>query len=278
MHRISDLLWERVHLVAGATGRNKNDAFVELFIAICEQINPKASFEVGAYGAEFSLELKRRVPRIAGFAFEANPYVFRQFKSQMPDGLAYLNQAIGSDTSPKQFHIPKIIPQAGVAVRLPENNRTSSLRIRELKGVEYETITCECSTLDTQHEEIGWPSSVLWIDVEGAIGDVIRGGVRAIERCVQCVMVELEKPSHWAGQWIADDVIKFMERMGFHPLARDFETSWQYNQIFVRQDAMTPRIVKLVDGYLDYIMPKPQTSAQVSPTAVGVAINQGRSS
>lgn len=252
-HRISDLLWERLHLLGGATGRNNNATFVSLFLSICEHLAPAVSLEVGAHEATFSKLVKQKLSHVAAYAFEANPHVFKKFQRQMSEGISYLNQAIGVDESPKEFYIPRSIPQSTGRWHLPQNNLSSSLQRREAEDVEYDVVTCECSTLDRLHENLGWPSSVLWIDVEGAVGEVIRGGIRALDRSVQCAVIELEKSSYWSGQWLAADVVGFMEQMGFHALARDVETSWQYNQIFIKRNLITASIANEVTKYIEGI-------------------------
>lgn len=254
LNGVQDLLWEKLHAIAGASGRDRNAEFRELFLELCCIIGPRASFEVGAREALYSRELTKRLPKTKCYAFEANPYVFERFRTLMPAGLNYVNEAIGCDGSPKQFYIPRTIPRRNGNLKLTKINPTSSLKLRRGAGIEYETVTCNCNTLDVWHERLGWPTSAVWIDAEGATEEVIRGASRALRSSIACVFVEMEKSAGWKDQWLAGDVIAAMESFGFRPLARDCETVWQYNQIFICGRAMSASVVKSVGKYIDRLL------------------------
>ena len=257
LNSVHDLLWEKLHAVAGATGRGQNTGFPELFLDVCELLGPGASFEVGAREALFSSEIKRRRPEISCYAFEANPYVFERFRKGLQPDIKYLNEAIGPDNIPKQFHIPLTIPRPSGDLQLSNTNPTSSLKLRTGSGILYETVTCKCDTLDAWHERVGWPASALWIDAEGATDEVIRGASQALLRSVVCIAIELERSAGWRGQWLAGDVIAELRKVGFHPVARDCEMPWQYNQMFVSERVMTPRILERVRTYVDKLLKTP---------------------
>ena len=251
-----DLLWEKLHLSARATGRNSNSHFVELFLSVCCELPITACFEVGAFEASFSKEMKRRRPELAVYAFEANTEVFRRFRQTMPEGVAYLNEAIGSEEGMCTFHIPVAVTgRRGQVVRPRRGNiRTSSLHAQSSVDVQYESISCKCSTLDAWQARVGWPASAVWIDVEGAAQDVLSGATEALRSGVQCVAIELEKRSFWVNQWLAPDVTGFMGELDFVPLARDMETDWQYNQIFMRKSAISKSVLNLVGEYIDVLL------------------------
>src|ERR1700678_4051107 len=92
LNSVNDVLWEKLHAVAGATGRGKNSGFLELFLEVCGLVAPDASFEVGAREARYSTEIKRRQPEISCHAFEANPYVFERFRKTLRPDITYLNE------------------------------------------------------------------------------------------------------------------------------------------------------------------------------------------
>ena len=261
-----DILWEALHSLTGATGRGNNAPFVELYLNICEQIRPQVSVEIGAREAAFSVKLKSRSPQTQCYAFEANPYVFEQFRNSAKD-VTYLNEAIGAETGTRPFFIPIALPRPGHALTLLRTNPVSSLKLRAVEGVDYEEVSCKCDTLDAWHERLGWPASVLWIDVEGAVADVIGGATRCLSECVRCIFVELEKKATWKDQWLAPDVTAAMTRFGFRPVARDFETAWQYNQIFVRDELVTRSTLTLVQKYVARLMENSRSSDPAPPAA-----------
>jgi hypothetical protein len=80
------------------------------------------------------------------------------------------------------------------------------------------------------------------------------GAKASMQNGVQCVAIELEKRSFWRDQWLASDVAAFMARFDFAPLARDMETGWQYNQIFMRRTAISKSVLKRVGKYIDALL------------------------
>jgi FkbM family methyltransferase len=212
----------------------------------------EAAFEVGAHAAEFSKGLRAIRPNIPIFAFEANTHVYEKFKQTIPTSIRYENIAVGADTSPKQFHILKTSPIAGQKVEFTDVNPASGLKRRVSADATYLTVECPCTTLDLLHDSAPKPSA-LWIDVEGASGDVLVGGWRALLSFVQCAMIEVEERKFWEGQWLANDVREFMARLGFVNVARDLETEHQYNCIFIRQEREDDAMVA-VSNYADYLL------------------------
>lgn len=251
-----DLMWEKLHLSAGATGRNCNSHFVELFLSVCCELAITACFEVGAFEASFSKEIKRRRPELAVYAFEANAEVFRRFRQTIPEGITYLNEAIGSEEGMCMFHIPVAVGGTDGEIVRPRrgNIRTSSLHPQNSDDVEYESVSSKCSTLDAWQAKLGGPPSAVWIDVEGAAKEVLSGGRNALGNSIQCVAIELEKRSFWVDQWLAADVTGFMAELDFVPLARDMETGWQYNQIFIRRSVISKSVLNHVGKYIDVLL------------------------
>jgi hypothetical protein len=108
--------------------------------------------------------------------------------------------------------------------------------------------------LDAWMGELDWPGSALWIDVEGAAKEVLMGARKSLRNGVQCVAIEMEKRSFWADQWLAPDISSFMAEFDFLPLARDMETGWQYNQIFIHRAAISQSVLKVVGNYIDVLL------------------------
>jgi FkbM family methyltransferase len=76
---------------------------------------------------------------------------------------------------------------------LPRENLTSSLRTLNMEKVEYEEVTVSCTSLDRiVSDHPGLTPVSLWIDVEGAAGDVLAGATQALRKDVALVYIELE--------------------------------------------------------------------------------------
>jgi len=61
---------------------------------------------------------------------------------------------------------------------------------------------------------------------------------------------------------MAGEVIGVLRQFGFYPLARDCETSWQYNQMFVSEKVMTGQLLERVGTYVDNILRRPMPEAE----------------
>lgn len=251
MNKVTDFLWRRIHEITGATGRNKNQAFRDLYQKLCVGLRPDWIFEIGAHEALFSRQMSQLLPEAQILAFEANPFVYERFKGQVPKSVAYLNQAVGADTSPKTLFIPRTIPKRDGEISLLRANPISSLKNRVAEGVSYEQVECECTTVDSLLGKANRSSTVaLWIDVEGAAGDVLLGANQSLSSAVVALFVEVETESAWSGQWLAEDVQEYLESRGFVSLARDCETTWQYNEIFIRRELISDDVLNRVGDYM----------------------------
>ncbi len=258
LNKLYDHFWEQLHVITGATGRNKNQAFRDLYKEICVELKPQLFVEIGAHEAGFSKSLASLLTQTKLMAFEANPYVYERFARSMPPTVQYLNKAVGTDESPKTFDIPRVITTRDGEIKLSEHNPVSSLHKRIGAGVTSTEVSCECTTLDRIVAGSGISRNVegvaIWIDVEGAVGDVLFGAHQSLKEDVSAILVELESRASWAGQWLAKEVNDYLALFGFVPIARDCETTWQYNQIYLKQRLVTDRMIGLVDGYIRRIV------------------------
>lgn len=233
---LHNCLWEALLTHAGLTGRDKT-AFLEAFyIEMCVQLEARLCLEVGAHEASGLQRLHKVLPEARLIGYEANPYVHQRFVKRLDPAIEYLNQVVSHDDQPKKLKIPRVMPDRNGQRTLPRENLTSSIRPRTLERVEYEEVTVESTTLDdiiAQHP--GQTPVCLWIDVEGAAGDVLFGAKRALGNDIALLYMELENRESWKGQWLDLDVARYLTAYQFVPLARDMQTPWQYNQLFIRQ-------------------------------------------
>jgi FkbM family methyltransferase len=250
-NKLHDQFWAQLHNLTGATGRNNNALFHRLFHDLCVLIEPGLVVEIGAFEAGFSKELAKVLKDAKLLAYEANPHVYQRFAPTMPPGVSYINKAVGAVEGSKPFHIITTVPSPEGDVVVGSFNRISSLRARSGNATQSETILCECTTVDQIIADHGNPqNAALWIDAEGAVGDILFGAHQALAGNVVTILVELETVAEWSGQWLADEIRNYLALFGFVPVVRDCETSWQFNEIFVRESALTDSMLELVDGYM----------------------------
>jgi FkbM family methyltransferase len=254
MRLVNDLLWERLHAVGGSTGRNNNKNIVDLFEQLCIAIKPDIFLEIGAHGAEFSSLLASKLANTKIYAFEANSHVYEKYKNRVDPKVIYINKAVGIDSQNKNIYIPRSIPSGDGFMNLSLVNLTTSLKKRENDKVTSDVEICECTTVDDVIYSGPSPKkAILWIDVEGAVGEVLFGAHRALKGDVAALFIEIEKVSAWSGQWLAPEIDQYLEMLGFVQLARDSETSWQFNQIYIKKEYLKANISNLVKIYIDKI-------------------------
>jgi FkbM family methyltransferase len=215
----------------------------DLWFMIQTELEPSVSVEAGAFRAEFSQKIKNMFPGIVAFAYEANPYTFEQEKQNLADqGIYYINNALSDKVGDIDFLIQDAYLDHGkVVTQLDPIRGNNSLIIRTEKDVQYKPVTVQGTTLDQifveQHMLSIEDRFCLWIDVEGASDKVLLGATEMLKK-VQSIFIEVEEFEFWKDQWLAKDVISFLEDQGFEYIARDNEYEKQYNCIFVKKELM----------------------------------------
>lgn len=208
--------------------RSKRD-LGDLFLTLQEKTKPDLSVEIGAYQAAFSTEMKKRLPHLQAFAFEANPHVFEHFSKSdeiKNSGVEYLHMAITGFTGNTEFLI-----RTDIASKV---NAVSSLLSRP--GPEPEPVLVPCTSLTDYFAKRHFDEEKFcaWIDVEGASKDVLIGAEATLNRCLS-MFIEVEEYPYWSGQWLFWDVQRYLATHGLIPVARDFEYPHQFNVLFIAQ-------------------------------------------
>ena len=257
MFKVQDMLWRRLHEKANVFGRGKNEIFTDLFHSLVVKIDAKIILEVGAHEASFSSRLAASMPNAKVLAYEANPFVYEKYKNKLPKNIEYFNLAVGVDSNPKKLFIPRLIPAGNEGVQLSNVNKIGSLRSRIKEGVLQDEVMCECTTIDSimDKNNLMGPCA-LWIDVEGAVGDVLFGANRSLKKNIALIYVEEELRPTWAGQWLATDIEDYLFSKNFVPVIRDCETSWQYNKIYVDNKYLDNDVLGLIESYFDLLIEK----------------------
>lgn len=223
------------------------DALEELLADVIAVVRPDVFFEVGAFEASFSRQMRATYPEARVVAFEANPRVHERFATEVETaGVTYVASAIGNTVGTARFFIPEVI--AGKT--MPTVGRMGSLHpvgARESRVVEVET---PITTLDLAAGDVAGRNVCLWIDVEGAVDQVLAGGPKTLE-ATSLVYCELESRPMWQGQTLSGPVIEYLVRAGFVPLVRDCQKWFQFNALFVR-----PSYVEALRGAVEAYVPR----------------------
>lgn len=211
--------------------KQSNTILIDYFFELIHALQPTCSFEIGAFSAEFSRKLKNIYPSIISYAFEANPHNYKHFLQKHSfTGIEYINKAISDKDEKIVFNIQKTIN--GVDIDPIRGN--NSILERVSAGIEYEKIEVDAISLasfvnaNNLHRE----RIVLWLDVEGAIKQVLSGCSDVLNN-VDIIFVEVEDIKFWKDQWTQEDVYKFLVERGYTLIAKDQEYPKQYNQIYI---------------------------------------------
>jgi FkbM family methyltransferase len=210
-----------------------NAALVDLFHELCGATDVQLFVECGAHSAEDSLRFLRGSPGRQAIAIEANPYVYEQ-RTRVAEtlGVRTLNVGLGSEPGYFALQIPNkrgasepIVPYA------------SFLNHKDEQYWPSKTVRCEVKTLDSILTEPECSKTIaLWIDVEGAAGDVLRGAEEILRSGrVKLLMVEVETKHLWKEQMVLSDIQEHLAPFGLNPVARDAQMgNTQFNVIFAQ--------------------------------------------
>ena len=220
------------------TDRNRSvENLVELFFTLVADLEVERFVEAGAKEAAAShrassIDAVREI-----VAFEANPYTHRRF-------------APNHENSSVRYKHLALSDRPGTAtlfVRLrgdgsPSADGQASLLVRPSHQPGFEEVEVEAVTLDGWFGAPTGHRTALWIDVEGASSAVL-GGASSLLGETDVLIVEVEERVTWEGQqWLRNDVIAVLATHDMIPIARDQQSRYQFNILFVR-DARRDEVV-----------------------------------
>lgn len=224
--------------------RFSHKCLVELFYDLQKFIRPKTFIEFGAFDAGFSRKIREMHPLSKVIAFEANPYNYQHFTREVDfrsQNIEYHHLAVSDrDNTTMSFQIQR--KRSGIEA--PPVKGDDSLLKRNVsdphevyRDIEYETVSVDTVTLDGFFAPtiFGLDDFSAWIDVEGALRPALSGASRTLA-ATRSILVEVEEKPFWSGQWTAGDVEDYLAKIGFEPIARDFEFEHQYNMVFVKAE------------------------------------------
>jgi len=201
------------------------------FFRACRETKPDLFVEAGAKDATSSRRARRYLPDARIVAFEANPLNYERFSTRENGRLnvEYVHCALTGSDGDVTF-----IMRADDGS--PRSDGQGSLLTRT-DGSQGRPVTVKAARLDTHFPSNTFNSCAIWIDVEGATRDVLAGATGIMPN-VSLMFIEVEDRQYWAGQWLSGDVLKFCHSHGLVPIARDFQSRYQYNLLLVRRSML----------------------------------------
>jgi FkbM family methyltransferase len=217
--------------------RRSVDDLARFFYEVSRALGPDLFIEAGAKDASSSRRARRRMDPKRIVAFEANPYTHKTYarkfsKNNIDRNIEYLHLALSDQPGQVTFNVNKS------AEGKPVVDGRGSLLKHEYKPNGFIEVTVEATSLDTFFADHDYSSCAMWIDVEGALEGVLTGGASTLDKA-SIVIVEIEDRSMWgSGQWMREDVVSYLYDHGLVPVARDFQSRYQYNIVFIRQTVL----------------------------------------
>ncbi|MGG5811578.1 FkbM family methyltransferase [Falsiroseomonas sp. CW058] len=208
---------------------------------VVQALAPATVLEVGAHEGSFSKGIKSLLPAARVVAFEANPVVHgRHAEAMAAAGVEYLQQCVSDRAGELTFNVP---------IRQNAMKATMGSVLLDSRASEHAHYTVPAVTLDG-FLAAGEGDVAIWIDVEGAVAQVLAGGRATLRRCVALFM-ELETVARWPGQSLAHDILPVLTAAGLVPVLADIQREWQFNALFVRPEALgNPAVAAAAAAYL----------------------------
>ncbi len=228
-----------------AERRQTVDDLVNLFFALCAVRRADVFIEAGAKEASASRRAAEEVGIERVVAFEANPYTFARFSSGFDQlDVEYRHLALAARDEAVTF----MVRRHADGTPIPDGQGSLLHRPGHAPGYDY--VTVSAVRLDSFFGDRPFERGAMWVDVEGAT-DQVFGGAESVLASCDLVLVEVESRINWDGQvWLDVDVVRAMRDAGLRPVARDAQSRFQYNVLFVRDSAVgDPGVVALIDEW-----------------------------
>lgn len=220
------------------------------FDGLLRAFRPSVVCDVGALNGEETMRFAALVPDSKIVAFEANEENIQQFwygnsRWMMLDNVHYEHLAVAAAPGRVRFNILECDREN------PSDWRRGSGSLMERgKTLPHRTVIVESTSLDAYFPRALEQTFALWIDVEGALDQVLEGAADVLLRTV-LLRVEVEHTQIWRGQILAPEIAAYLESLGFVCVIDTYvERAYdQSDMVFVRR------------GALDLLVPAPSASA-----------------
>ncbi len=231
--------------------QRSHQALISAFFKIINRHNVTALLEVGAFKAEISRRFVTEKPARQAIAVEANPYNFNKFNDSLTKaGVLYHHAAVLDREGPckLQLRVTDLDDENGY---IRGNNSLLKADVRPDTREE----TVPGTTLDTLvssyvasnlFPELSVDHPALWIDVEGALDLVIKGGNHTIRNSLM-IFAEVETERLWNDQAIFPEIAMQLEKLGYFPYLRDCEYEpEQFNVLFANRELINITLLEEV--------------------------------
>jgi FkbM family methyltransferase len=235
---------------------NSINALTTFYYDLQRIIKADCFFEIGAFEANFSREMKRVYSSSDVWAFEANPYNY-DFYKKINSNINYLNLAVSNVNGIIDFYLQDKNLNDGLEIEKVRGN--NSILNRNDDTILYQKVQVESVTLDSfiENKFLNDKLFSLWIDVEGANKNILTGFEKYIENSLS-ILIEVEEYEYWENQWLCENVYEFLDEKNFIPIVRDFEDNDQYNVVFInasilKNDTIKNKIKDWMNNYFSYL-------------------------
>jgi FkbM family methyltransferase len=239
------VLASQYDLTDAASRRKSARQLSSLFFSLVKAAGVDLFVEAGAKEAAASRRAATKLGVPTVLAFEANPFTYEHFRADNDSvrNLEYRHTALSDASGSVTFNVLRDDDGA------PRADGQSSLLKRQThvdRG--FVEVEVPATTLDEATNDIPG-AAALWVDVEGATKPVLSGGKELLGRTAVAI-VEVEDKRYWGDeQWLSRDVNAFMHAHGLLPVARDFQSRFQFNYLYVSGTL-------LQDARVNWLLPK----------------------
>jgi FkbM family methyltransferase len=190
---------------------------------------------VGAHEAEELTRLRKSYPRAAFLCFEPNPTTFQRLRAKFAGtpNVSMSDKALGGVSGRARFYELKMAGNGSLLEPDPDDwSRFSQSDEKEVVSFDVTV-----STLDQEAADLP-KVDLLWMDVQGAEGSVLKGGGDVLKR-TRAVFLEVAViHSPYKGAMLFSEISEMLRRHGFTCVGLGLD-AWNGsgNALFVRQFA-----------------------------------------
>ncbi len=198
--------------------------------------------EAGSFNGEETVKINNHWPLSTIYAFEPVPKIFdwltdrtRTYKNIHCFCLALSNKNGLSRFFTSEEGTDPDVPSMSGSLLAPKEHLNYSDTLFK-KEIEVATITIDdwAQLYGVDHIDF------LWLDMQGFELDALKAAPKIL-KTVKAILTEVEFVEAYAGQYMYDEITKWMEEQGFVMIARNFDlppTYWFGDALFVRKELL----------------------------------------